>query len=707
MTPPTKPKANADQVKYYAVCGCVQVVSKRACTSGRVQVCAPKWTCPVGVSVGRFFIVVVVVVVVVVVMSQTEVVAELPAVSPRPVLTKPQPPRKVKERPPDIAASPLPDNGSDSSKDMTTPTAKQPPVPQKKPRTSMSAGVGAGGNPPLKAEPVPPESPAETKPRPTPPSKPKPRTKPRPSVPSETPEAPVPTQPDSPAEPPMPTKKPAPTPAHRPTPIPRKRGSTGSRPESLSEDKAGGNTEAEMVAEMSAAETSLLQDTEEEKEDGKKEVATSSPDHRSRSPSPSPKSSGTPDHTQELPESPDHTQKSSGTDTPDHTQKSSGTDTPDHTQKSSGTDAPDHTQKSSGTPDHTQKSSGTPDHTQKSSGTPDHTQKSPDHSQKKLPGSPDHAQRTSSSVNHTQEGKGEVKKEDLKSPVKESASLEVELVEDETAYEDMTILNGVEATNGETEMYELMDYGAKENSSEGDPSLDHRQKEKELADPLSHADYEKMDIGVSEKGGVEKGMDNDYEHPEGWESSRHSSMGFDPKGVTSDPRENGLYDVLPPPRPAYVNGERPQSTLSASTNPNERGSTDMRPPPSPEVRRQSRSRSSSGSISSGHSENMSLQARKGSKGRASLSGSSRSNSLTGGGGSMDSNLVNSSEVGGMKTDRRYSYEVREYRGSPLQSLINWGERLDECSPDKIKEFKLYRRFLGIFLQSQESLPLSA
>lgn len=279
-----------------------------------------------------------------------------------------------------------------------------------------------------------------------------------------------------------------------------------------------------------------------------------------------------------------------------------------------------------------------------------------------------------------EEAREEVQKETEEKPKqvevvekRELSSPEVTPEEGDSTYEDMTV-NEVASDDAET--YEPMDYDrvSKPASNQGAPPkppppeeedrLEGGQTEKERKldagspnyVPMKPAklgtagkqpsepeqqDYEEVETVVN--GDKDSHGSHEYEHPEGWgDSSRHLSMGFEPKAVDAET----TYDILPPPRPLYTNGD---STISASTSPQEvGGAVNERPAQSPEVGRRSHSLSSCGSGSSEQFENVSMQARKGSKGGPSLS-SSRSNSVTGGSGL---------DVGVGRAGRLNSLEVR-------------------------------------------------
>lgn len=298
----------------------------------------------------------------------------------------------------------------------------------------------------------------------------------------------------------------------------------------------------------------------------------------------------------------------------------------------------------------------------------------------------------SSSPDHTHEEVEEaagVKTEQKEAVQKQTASPEYtsELEEEEeTTYEDMETPN---AADDDAETYEVIEYdhGDAESGDHGEAaglvkedSVDSTQRVKEEEEgeegevsnagspnyvPMNQASPVKLGSPASETyeemEGVGSGGDKDceyenpeYENPEGWgDASRHSSMGFEPKPVVVP--EESPYDILPPPRPLYTNGN---STVSATTTSPLGGLPDMRPPQSPEIGgRRSHSLSSCGSGSSGHLDYASMQARKGSKSRLSLS-SSRSNSVTGGSGTEGNFISSSSDVAaGKKVDRLNSLEV--------------------------------------------------
>lgn len=406
------------------------------------------------------------------------------------------------------------------------------------------------------------ENHVESKPRPVPPSKPRPRVKPRPSAPGELPEAP-PTQQRASPEPSTPTKKPVP--ALRPTPVPRKRGSAEVKVEEMKPlDEDQEEHSVEEAPAQSVKEAAVVPAPSESAEVGEQKVSTSQVAANEEQPISSP------GHTQEA---------------------------------------------------------------------------------------------------EADEVGGEMEPEEVVEKRKPSPEGSPE--QGDSTYEDMVTVNGEEATDGEMETYEPMDYdrGSKSGHNQGTPQqeeednldADQRDTEEELdagssnyvpmnpaatvqlespwEQPSKSLDYEE----VENTGGVDK-ESPEYEHPEGWgDTSRHSSMGFEPKAVLAP--EN-TYDVLPPTRLLYTNGD-------ASTGPLEvGGSTDQRLLQSPEVGRRSHSLSSCGSGSSGQLENLSMQARKGSKGMLSLS-SSRSNSVTGVGADIASGCADV-----VRTDRVNSLEVR-------------------------------------------------
>ena len=195
-----------------------------------------------------------------------------------------------------------------------------------------------------------------------------------------------------------------------------------------------------------------------------------------------------------------------------------------------------------------------------------------------------------------------------------------------SSYENVVLSNGKEDTEVEQrkegrENYEDMSYEAKKEA----PKLDSDETE----DDQNQSAYVEMSPGVmgnAEDAGQEKSGDyeqveiveddsdskNDYEMPQWIDqdiTSARSSGGFVPMSLTSNlqDEETAIYDVPPPPRPAY--DDRPASTATSDS---------LMASQSQEAGSRSNSVTSNGSLSSKNSSDVvSLQARRESKGKAS------------------------------------------------------------------------------------------
>ena len=244
-----------------------------------------------------------------------------------------------------------------------------------------------------------------------------------------------------------------------------------------------------------------------------------------------------------------------------------------------------------------------------------------------------------SDVERKEEGASlELLEEDEKST---SRSLSEERREEaDDIYEDMDGSSNV-AADGNNGEYELVDYEKEE--------LEKKEDNKNTAYKIPESgdsSYVQMAPAESVKIVKESSLENrilvnnepkdECMEADSWKEpavSARSSAGFIPMDInpTSTPEETN-YDVLPPPRPAYIDSDLPPPTPTSSPNP--AGETVIAAShlqQSPEVGRRKSSLASSGSMSSEHSGICTHEARKGSKGKASLS-SSRSNSTSGTGG---------------------------------------------------------------------------
>ncbi len=244
---------------------------------------------------------------------------------------------------------------------------------------------------------------------------------------------------------------------------------------------------------------------------------------------------------------------------------------------------------------------------------------------------------------------------------------------EETVVEDVAV--EVDDSNSQ-DLYECMDYNgttttttnnAKNSHSEVVPSEKDKNEEdiitsgseayvkmsppppRVLNKDVSVDIYEVMNINetVAEK----LNTPDSYEEPEFWKNGSdnpQSSAEFIPKSVSSEFQENNIpiYDVPPsgPPRPAYINSSGTPSTISGSSSLDKVTDPDLRSPQSPEVGRRANSLDSRCSNSSKQSADVSMLARKSSKGTPSLT-SSRNNSMSGNTGEGDgSDFTDSCEV---------------------------------------------------------------
>lgn len=557
--------------------------------------------------------------------------------SARPVFSKPQPPRKLTPREKTSAAvttaaesaSPAVANsgeGVTGTSGEDTPTTTRPPqkpLPQKKPRTTVRETSPA---PPLTevASPEATPTPGEGKPRPstapTPPQKPKPpkvKQRPSQSTPSGTESEPVEQAPPTPEPQATPTKK-LPTPAARPVPVPRKRTSSAVRLEESKQISEEVVTPAAAEKEESTVPSEQLKGEEEKEE---------SP----------------------LPPSPAVME-----------QADRGKTSPTHSSEGGGGSS----RGSSRTPAGEERDGAESAH----SDTPPVPPLKPRPSRAMLQPTP--------STESSEEGAKEREAEERGGG-------------DTGVYEDMDPpLNSIKTANSESEMYELMDYdsqGAESGGGRGE-GAEHsdkgtqRDKKKGTSSVKSAMqkqpsmdDYELMNIGEGEETDHDEEDGHDYEQTNSWiaspTSSRHSStsVGFVPTSAlappgpdsppaSSSPRGNGIYDV---PRPVYVNGVSPSTVPGGDPESSGGPGTDLRPPQSPDVGGRSHSLSSSGSVSSAHSENLSIQAKKGSKVRTSLSSSS---SL---------GVVGDGEQNRRPGERLNSREVRGEREGGREQLYVW------------------------------------
>ena len=543
-----------------------------------------------------------------------------PTSSPKLAFRKPQPPRKMTSRV-DI------DHTSESpSREPASATTGSKPVPKPPPKPRGSTGTS------------PPQTEASTalenhvnKPRPgPPPSKPRPKVKPRPSIPSEPLETSLTQQQSSPELPKRPT------PAVRPTPVPRKRTS------SEIEKRASSEIEKRASSEIKVDETKTVQG-----EEPNAEGMTTGVPHEPREPVETARKVSV------------ETPRKVSVETPRKVSVETPRKVSVETARKVSMETARKVSTSQEVASEEQPLSSSQDHTHERAGVV--TVEKPEHQEVAV-----EEQKPSESPERTPEHSSERGEEG------------------EEGHKNAATHNGVAEADGaaeaeaDAEMYEDMDYGTKlEDQEEAmqlkkEGSVDHVQKGKEEEEeeeeldagspnyvPMTQASPVRLGRPASEtyeevEAPGEDGGDNEYEHPEGWgDSSRHSStsMGFDPNPVVVP--EPTPFDNLPPTRPAYTNGDSSSSiftSLEGGLLP------DTHPPQSPDGRR-SHSLSSCGSGSSGHLENASMQARKGSKGMLSLS--SRSNSVTGGSGAEGNFTGSSNDVtSGRKAERPNSIEVR-------------------------------------------------
>ena len=241
-----------------------------------------------------------------------------------------------------------------------------------------------------------------------------------------------------------------------------------------------------------------------------------------------------------------------------------------------------------------------------------------------------------------------------------SRSTSVDRLEDgdQGVYEDMSVTLTEERDSSNergssNELYECMDYDQAGDDDSNDKLLiiqkhstgiDEKSKKDSLGPVISleqdSKDYELITTAASDESPSKNVKNDDYEDMEDWtdlNTSSRLSGGFIPITLPNyDFQDRAIYDV---PRPVHTGGNGPPSMIAAPSSPREVLSP-VNLPQSPDVGIRANSISSSGSMSSVHSVNLSLQARKGSKDKNSLS-SSRSNSLSAASG----DIVNSCKLG--------------------------------------------------------------